>query len=342
MGIAPRTAGATLAGLAAMLSPAVPSVAADFYEGKTITIVVGFSSGGTYDQMARFYARHMGRYIPGRPTIIVNNMPGAGSLIATAHIANAAPKDGTRLGIVGGGTVWEHVLGNPRVTYDARRFQWIGAKSPDNVVCAIWTSAPVKTIEDVKRTEIVVGATGPGSRTVLIPRALNELAGTRFKIVSGYPGGAEIYIAMEKGEVHGYCGWAMGAIRRTAGAHLKEGRINVLAQFVPTRDKELPSVPLGTELASSETGKGVMEFIASDAMLSWPMFAAGGVPAERIGELRRAFDTMLKDPAVLAEAARENLEIDAVPGVQLDALIARLYKTPPAVLDMIRGMGQGK
>lgn len=331
-------AGALL--LAATL--AAPPARADFFEGKTITIVVGFSAGGIYDQMARFYARNMPRFLAGKPTIIVNNMPGAGSLIATAHIANAAPKDGTRLGIVGGGTVWEHILGNPQVTYNARAFQWIGAKSRDTVVCAIWTSTPVKSIEDVKRTEIVVGATGPGSRTVLIPRALNELAGTKFRVVSGYPGGSEIYNAMEKGEVHGYCGWAMGAIKRTAGAHYRAGRLNILAQFVPEKDKELPNSPLGTDVVSTDVGRGIMQFIASDAVLSWPMFAPPGVPADRVAELRRAFDTMLKDPAVLAEAEKENLEIDAVPGTVLDAQVAKLYETPPPVLDMIRTMTRAK
>ena len=190
--------------------------AADFYQGKQITIIVGFTAGGTYDATARLFARYLGKHLAGNPTVIVRNMPGAGSLIAGMYLYNTAPKDGTTLGIIGGGTVLEPLLGNPQARYDARRFAWIGGRSRDNFLCLVWHTVPVSSIEDVIKRETVVGATGPGSRTLTYPKALNDLIGTKFKIVSGYPGGNEITLALEKGEVEGYCGWALGSIKTRA------------------------------------------------------------------------------------------------------------------------------
>ncbi len=178
--------------------------------------MVGFSTGGTYDATARLIARHLGKHLPGNPSVIVRNMPGSGSLVATLNLYNAAPKDGTTLATVSGGTVIEPLLGNPQAKYDARRFNWIGGRTKDNMVCATWNKVPVKTMADVTKRETVVGATGPGSRTLTHPKAFNELLGTKFKVVSGYPGGTEITLAMERGEVEGYCGWAVGSIRNRA------------------------------------------------------------------------------------------------------------------------------
>ncbi|MDB5650083.1 MAG: tripartite tricarboxylate transporter family receptor, partial [Hyphomicrobiales bacterium] len=217
--------------LSLLLSPGAMAWAADFYEGKTITIVVGFTTGGTYDQMARFYARHLPRFLPGKPTVIVQSMPGAGSMVATSHLYNTANRDGTTLGIIGGGTVWEAILGNPQARYDPRQFNWIGGKSRDNITCLVWHTSPIKTIQDALSREVVVGGTGPGSRTLSFPRALNNLVGTKFKIVSGYPGGNEITLALEKGEVEGYCGWALGSLKQRASAWYDEKKVRFLVQF---------------------------------------------------------------------------------------------------------------
>src|SRR5262245_56380939 len=159
--------------------------AADFYQGKQITIVVGFTTGGTYDAGARLFARHLGRHLAGNPTVVVRNMPGSGSLVAALHLNNTAPRDGTVLGVIGGGTVFEPLLSNPQARFDGRQFNWIGGRSRDNFLCAVWHSVPVRTIDDVMRRETVVGSTGPGSRTLSYPKALNELIGTKFKVVTG-------------------------------------------------------------------------------------------------------------------------------------------------------------
>ena len=209
--------------------------------------MVGFTAGGTYDATARLFARYLGKHLAGNPTVIVRNMPGAGSLVATMHLYNTAPKDGTTLGIIGGGTVLEPLLGNPQAKYDARRFTWIGGRSRDNFLCVVWHTVPVSSIDDVMKRETVVGATGPGSRTLTYPKALNDLIGTKFKIVSGYPGGNEITLALEKGEVEGYCGWALGSIKTRAPQWLRDGTVRPLAQFTLSKP-DLPNVPVASDL----------------------------------------------------------------------------------------------
>ena len=280
---------------------------APFYQGKQITIVVGFTTGGTYDATARLLARHLGKHLAGNPSVIVRNMPGSGSLVATLHLYGAAPKDGTTIGVVGGGIVLEPLLGNPQAKYDARRFNWIGGRTKDNIVCATWNKVPVRTMADVTKRETVVGATGPGSRTLTHPRAFNELLGTKFKIVSGYPGGNEITLAVERGEVEGYCGWTVGSIVNRASTWLHDGTLTLLAQF--TRD--LPKVPVARDLVPTETGKRAIDFLSADVVLAWPLVAPPDLPAERVEELRAAFLAMMKDPELRAEAAKQKLEIAA-------------------------------
>lgn len=328
---------------AALLACAMtPARAAEFYEGKVATIIVGFTPGGTYDQMARLYARHMPRFLPGKPTILVQNMPGAGSLVATTHLANTAVRDGTVLGVVGGGTVWESILGNPQARYDPKTFNWIGGKSRDNITCLVWHTSPIRTIADAMASEVIVGATGPGSRTMTFPKALNDLVGTKFKIVAGYPGGNEITMALEKGEVGGYCGWALGSLKQRAPQWYDEKKVRFLVQFASARDKDLQDVPLAVDLAKTPAHRDIMEFLTSDAVLAWTLLAPPGVPGERVALLRQAFEAMLRDPAVLAEAEREKLEIDPVPGTELQALVERLARTPPTTLEAIKQINGGK
>jgi tripartite-type tricarboxylate transporter receptor subunit TctC len=323
--------------LAAALSLAASAAsAADFYQGKQVTIVVGFSAAGTYDATARLFARHLGKHLAGKPTVIVRNMPGAGSLVATNSLYSSLPKDGTTLGVVGGGIVLEPLLNNPQATYDARRFNWIGGRTPDNFLCLVWHTVPVNALQDVMRRETVVGATGPGSRTLTYPKALNELLGTKFKIVSGYPGGNEITLALERGEVEGYCGWALGSIKTRAPDWIRDGKIRPLAQFTLGKSGVLPNVPLATDLASTDNGRRAIEFFAADSVLAWPLVAPPDVPAERVAELRAAFNAMMQDPQLLAEAATQGLDIDPVSGAEIAALVDRLYGTPADVLDLVR------
>jgi len=331
---------------ALLISAASPSLstaarAADFYQGKQITITAGFTSGGTYDATARLFARHLGRHLAGNPTVVVRNMPGSGSLVATMHLYHAAPKDGTALGIVGGGTVLEPLLGNPQAKYDAQRFTWIGGRSRDNFLCAVWHTVPVQTMADVTRRETVVGATGPGSRTMSYPKALNELIGTKFKVVSGYPGGNEITLALERGEVEGYCGWALGSIMTRAPDWLRDGKIRPLAQFTLSKP-DLPNVPLASALAPTLAGRQAIDVLAADSVLAWPLLAPPDLPAERARELRSAFDAMMKDRELMAEASRQGLDVDPVSGREMQALVGRLYEAPAAVIDLVRKINAAK
>ena len=324
-----------LIGLAAIVVPLAPLRAENFYQGKQITIVVGFSAGGTYDATARLFARFLGKHLAGNPTVIVRNQPGAGSLVATTNLFNTAPRDGTTLGVIGGGTVLEPLLGNPQAKYDARQFAWIGGRSRDNFLCVVWHTVPVNTIADVMERQTVVGATGPGSRTVTYPQALNDLAGTKFKIVSGYPGGNEITLALEKGEVEGYCGWAIGSIRQRAPQWLKDGTLKVLAQFTLGKP-DLPDIPLAAALPKSPEGRQAIEMLSLDSVLAWPLMAPPGLPAERVNELRAAFDAMMADPELRSAAAQQNLDVDPVRGGEMQSLIARLYDAPASVVDLVR------
>jgi tripartite-type tricarboxylate transporter receptor subunit TctC len=294
--------------------------------------VVGFTTGGTYDATARLYARHLGRHLAGNPNVIVRNMPGSGSLVATLHLNNAAPKDGTTLGVVGGGVVLEPLLGNPQAKYDARRFNWIGGRTRDNIVCATWNRVPVRSMADVTRRETVVGATGPGSRTLTHPRAFNELIGTKFKIVSGYPGGSEITLAVERGEIEGYCGWSVGSIMNRASSWLYDGTLTLLAQF--TRD--LPNVPVARDLVPTESGKSAIDFLSADVVLAWPLVAPPELPPERVSALRAAFLTMMKDPDLRAEAARLKLETAPVTGLEMQEMVEQLYASPPDVVELVK------
>lgn len=313
------------------------------WQGKQISIIVGFSPGGTYDAMARLYARHIGRHLSGNPSAIVRNMPGAGSKVAANHIYSGAAKDGTVLGIVGGNVAIEPLLatGKAKATYDSRQFAWIGGRSRDNILCLVWHTAPVKSIEDLKTRETVVGATGPGSRTLTNPKVLNDQVGTRFKIVSGYPGGNEITLALEKGEVEGYCGWALGSIKQRKAKWLAEGKIRPLVNFSLKGTDELKGVPLAHELAKSELGKNAIRFLEADSVLAWPMLAPPGMSPEVVKELRAAFDRVNVDPELKADAARQGLEIDPVTGVEIQDLVESLYRTPPDVLDYMRKVNAG-
>jgi tripartite-type tricarboxylate transporter receptor subunit TctC len=321
--------------LALVAMAALPAHAEDFYRGKQIAILVGFTAGGTYDATARRWARHLGRHIPGNPTVIVRNMPGSGSLVAVNHLYNTAPKDGTTLAVVGGGTVLEPLLDNAQAKYDPRRFNWIGGRSRDNFLCAVWKTSPVNTIEDAMKRDTVVGATGPGSRTLTYPKALNQLIGTRFKIVPGYPGGNEITLALERGEVEGYCGWALGSITNRAPQWLTDGTIKVLTQFTLGK-ADLPNVPLARDLPASKTGRQVIDLLSADSVLAWPLLAPPEVPAARLAELRAGFIAAMRDPELIADAAKLHLELDAVSADEMQNVVRRVYAAPPGVVDLVK------
>lgn len=303
-----------------------------------VTIIVGFSPGGIFDLTARLWARHLGRFLPGEPNIVVQNMPGAGSLGATNYLFNLAPRDGTTLAVINGATVMEALLRNPAAKFDPRKFSWIGGRSPEAAVCAVWRTAKAKTFGDLKIFETTVGSTGAGSRTNNHPLMYNALLGTKLRVVTGYPGGSEITLAMARQEVDGYCAWSWGAVKSRGAQMLRDGDVRLLVQAGLRKIAELPDVPSALDLAPSKEAHDVMEAMLTDTLLSWPLLAPPGLPSEKVKQLRASFNAMMGDAELVKDAERGNLDIDPVRGENMQDIIERLFAMPPAVVEQVKAI----
>lgn len=315
---------------------AVPSrseAVGDFYRGKTITLIVGYEAGGGYDQYARLFARYAGSYIPGNPNLIVRNMPGAGSLRAANYLYNAAPKDGTVIGTFGQNLPMHQVTGGENVEFDAARFNWIGNFSPEVNVVTAWHTTGVKTIQDVMERELVVGASAPNSTSFLFPTIMNNVLGTKFRIIAGYPGGQSIPLAMERGEVGGRGSESWSALASLRKDWLREGKVRVLVQIGLKRDPELPDVPLMSELAKSDEDRQILEILSSSTMIGRPLVAPPGVPEKIVSALRDAFNATVNDKEFRAEAERADIALDPVSGEDLQAIVLKITQAPKAIID---------
>jgi tripartite-type tricarboxylate transporter receptor subunit TctC len=326
---------ATLAAAPALAQDAV----AQFYRGKQITLIVGSSAGGGYDIYARLLARHMGKHIPGNPVIVPTNMPGAASNSAAAQIYNVAPKDGTVIGALQTAAVLEPLFGDPgRTKHDASKFVWLGSADIDYYICISRADAAVKSFQDLLTRELIIGASQPGTSTRDFPALLNSMAGTKIRIVSGYPGTREITLAIDKNEVQGLCGFSWSSLQAQQPDWLKSGFIRVLVQ---EHDKGHPAlnkmgVPLAVDFAKSPENRRIMELIYSSETFGRPYMMPPGVPAERVAALRRAFLDALRDKELLADAERIGLEIDPISGDELQALAEKIYATPAAIVEQAR------
>src|SRR5580704_10743562 len=246
---------------------------AEFYKGRTIELDIGLSVGGAYDAYARMLARTMGKYIPGNPAIVPKNMEGAGSMRLANHLYNAAPKDGTTFGTINRGTPFEPLLGNKGAQFDATRFAWIGSTNNEVSVCVAWHSSGIASFEDARQRELVVGATGPSADTYQFPKIANAVLGTKFKIVTGYPGGNDVDLAMERGEVAGRCGWSWTSVKGLHQSWLDRREINILFQMGLSKHRELPGVPLIIDLAGTDEAKAVLRLIFARLVMAWPFLA---------------------------------------------------------------------
>lgn len=306
---------------------------ADFYAGRQITVIIALPPGGGYDLNARALARHMGRHVPGNPAMLTKNMPGAASLRAANYLYNVAPKDGTEFGIFTRTVPIDPLLGGQGAQFDARKFNWLGSTSNEVSTCVAWHTAPVKTLADLLRSELIVSASGAGSPSVVYPRVLNAALGTKFKIVSGYGGSAESVLAMERGEAQGNCAWGWVPMIATKGEWLRDGKLNVILQ---TGMKSYPgreNVPVALDLAKTPEDRLLLELVFAPQTFARPFAAPPGVPKDRVAALRKAFAETTRDARFLADAEKEQLEIDLVPGEEIDAILERLYATPPAVIE---------
>ncbi len=332
LGMLARTFASAAALFLAAQAQAQAQSPADFYKGRTVDLYVGYSVGGGYDLYARVLARHMGHHIPGNPTIVVKNMEGAGSLRLANWLYRVGAKDGSVIATIGRGTGFDPLLGHQSAQFDATKFTWIGSGNHEVSVCVAYAgSSGVTTFADLRTREMTVGGTGASSDTDQFPRVLNGVLGTRMKIVSGYPGGNDVVLAMERGEVQGRCGWSWSSVKSTHGAMITEKKLIVLLQLSLQKHPELPDVPLVVDLAKTDEERQILRLIFARQVMGRPFLAPPGIPADRADALRKAFMETMTDPEFVAEAERAQLEVNPVAGEDLQKLVAEIYRTPPEV-----------
>jgi tripartite-type tricarboxylate transporter receptor subunit TctC len=309
---------------------------AEFYRGKTVRLVIGYGAGGGYDVYGKFFARYLGEHIPGKPTVIAQNMPGAGSRSAANWLYKVAPKDGSVLAVLGQATPADQALGQPGVQFDVRQFNWIGNMVAVNNIMITWHESGVRTIDEAKKKTLAIGATGAASPSVLYPTVANNLLGTQFKIVSGYPGGGDIMIAMERREVDGRGSDSWASLKSNNPAWIKDKKVNILFQVGPHREKDLPDPPLLTELAQNEEQKQILELISGDAAVGRPILTAPDVPAARVAALRKAFDATMRDPAFQEAAKKANMSFNPIGGEELQKIVTRIVSPSPQVIARVK------
>lgn len=308
------------------------------YKDKTLRFIVGFSPGGGFDTYTRVVARHIGKHIPGNPTVIVENMTGAGSLIAANHVYKVAKPDGLTVGHFIGGLIMGQLIGRTGIEFDARKFEWIGAPAKLEAVCAFTKASGITSAEGwmASKTPVKVGATGPGSETYDVPKILEVALGLPIQIVSGYKGTPEIQLAAESGELAGICwGWEVMKVRWRKA--LDAGNAAVVLQAVPKPHPDLPGVPLAINSAKTEEARRLIDVgIHDQSAILRPYALPPGTPKDRVKILRKAFDDTMKDPDFLAEARKANLDVDPLAGEEFERIVARLFKLEPALVAKLK------
>jgi tripartite-type tricarboxylate transporter receptor subunit TctC len=305
---------------------------AEFYKGKTVDLYIGYSVGGGYDLYARLLARHIGKHIPGNPTVVPKNMEGAGSLRLANWLARVAPKDGSAFGTVSRGAAFDPLFGHRGVQFKGTDFTWIGSANHETSVCVALASSEVARFDDLKTRELIVGATGAADDTVQFAKVISAVFGAKLKIVSGYPGGNDVALAMERGEVQGRCGWSWSTVKATHAAWVEQKKMHLLVQLALARHPELPDVPLITEMPMNAEQQQVVKLVFARQVMGRPFAAPPGIPADRAQALRKAFMDTMNDKDFLADAERSKLEIVPVPGDRVQALVQEAYATPEAVV----------
>jgi tripartite-type tricarboxylate transporter receptor subunit TctC len=305
---------------------------ADYYKGRTVTIDIGYSAGGGYDLYARTLARHLGDHIPGNPNVVPQNMPGAGSLKVVNYLANIAPKDGTVIATFARGMAMQPLFDKTGVEFDAQKLNWIGSITNEVSVCAFRSDAGVATWQDMMTKSYTVGGTGSGSDTDVFPDVLRNMFHMKMKLVTGYPGGSDVLLAMQRGEVNGRCGWSWSSVKSTSYALYQSKSIVIPVQLSLQKHPDLPNVPLIMDETTNPQERAALKLIFARQSVARPYAAPPGVPADRIAALRKAFDDTMKDKAFLDEAQKTDLEVQPVSGADVQALVADIYKSSPEVV----------
>jgi tripartite-type tricarboxylate transporter receptor subunit TctC len=337
----PKALGAFLLSLFISVSPLTSAFAAsveEFYKGKTIQFIVGGSAGGGYDAYTRLIARHFSQYVPGKPATVVQNMPGAAMLIAANYIFNSAPRDGTVIGHWSGPLILQHMMGNPAVQFEGRKFGWLGMPTADSLVCVTTDRSGIKTAEDWRKAKsrVKLGAIGPGTSGTDDTKLLAAATDFPLQLIEGYKGTADIRLAAETGELDGTCAFGWQSAKVTWVNALRAGQVHVVLQTMNEPHPELKGVPLAVEYAKTEEGKKLLR-IASDLYGKQRLYSLPPqVPAERVRTLQQAFMSTMKDPQFLAEAEKAKLEIDPVDGPGIEKMVHGLYEIEPAIVNRVK------
>jgi tripartite-type tricarboxylate transporter receptor subunit TctC len=318
--------------LLALIRVAAANDVEDFYRGRTLTVLISYSVGGGYDLYARLLAHYLGRHIPGNPNVVPQNMPGAGGLRAANYLFSAAPKDGSMIG-----TFSRSIPTMPLVTpqdahFDGRKFSWIGSMSSDTSLCLTGAKSKVKTFNDMLTMPVVMGGQFAAADSDIYAHLYKNIFGAKIKLVSGYPGTNDITLAMERGEVDGICGLSWGTLKVAHPDWMKNKSVNLLVQAALKKDPELPNVPLALDLIDDPQKKQILYITFAPQQIGRPFAAPPGIPADRHAALSKAFDDTMKDPALLAEAAKEKMDIAPMTGVEVGELLDKLYAIPPDVI----------
>jgi len=299
----------------------------------TINIYAAGTAGGGVDLFGRLLGRHIGPHIAGTPNVVVQVMPGAGGIRAANFLAQQAPRDGTAMAIFAGGPILEPLIGDRHPGYDMSQFTWIGAISKDVSLCIVRRESPVKSLADAMRQQVTVAGTGAGSETDTFPVVLNDLLGTKFKVITGYLGSQQTILAIESGEVDGRCGWSLSSLKSTKPDWLANKRVNVIVQMALAKSPEMPDVPLVMDLAKNDADRQLLTLLLGTTAIARPFVAPPGLPEVRTRNLRRAFDATMTDPEFLKEAAIMRAEVEPTTGEDVQKIVAEMYATPKAVVE---------
>jgi len=318
--------------IACALTCAMSYASADDSITKPITLYAAGTSGGGVDTFARLLSRHYARHINGHPAIVVQDMPGAGGIRAANFMAESAPRDGTALATFAGGPILEPLIGARNPGYDMSEFVWIGAMSKDVSVCATWYQSGIKSLRDARQREVIVAGTGAGSETDTLPVIMNELIGTKFRVVTGYLGTQQTIMAIETGEVHGRCGYSLSSIKSTKPDWLRDHKLNIILQMALAKSPDLPDVPFVFDELTSQEDKDLLRLVLGPTGMSRAFTGPPQLDDAKRDLLRRAFDATMKDAEFLAEAKILQADIDSSTGDEVQSLISSIYKTPKNVI----------
>ena len=333
--LAALAAGVLLASFGATAASAQSSTG--YYAGKQVKVIIGLGTGGGYDLWARTVARHIHRHLPGTPTVIAQNMEGAGSFRAASYMANQAPRDGTVMALIARDASLGPITGNPGAQFDPTKFSWLGTTTTETNVCIAYHTASVKSVQDLMQRELMVGDNGAGTGTGNYPKALNALLGFKFKIIRGYSSSVDVVLAMERGEVEGYCESLESVIGKRPD-WISSRTVNVLFQGGVTPDPTIAGVPFVNDLAKSEDDKRAIEFLYAGQGIGRPFFAPPGLAPEVHKMMRAAFDATMKDPEFIAEVKQRKLTLAPENGEYMERLIQRIYATPRPIIERVAAL----